>query len=515
MECAVHEISRKLRHIANDATLSPGQKAHFLALEAENTLPYPKLDPATQKALDQRVICDMHEGHAPYKPRYVLPDYSIVLKNGSEYLELPVPETLDEAINTLMIAYHHVPSVTGMPVYIGQLDDLLLPFCDGIDSEDLYRKIKLFWRYLDRTLPDAFMHANIGPSDNRVARVILRVDAELKQTAPNLTFLYDPQVSTDQILALATNNIVECSKPHIANHPIHADTFGERGYGIVSCYNSLPLAGGASTLTRINLKEVALRSTDETDFIDRMLPHYVEQNFRLMEQRIDYLFNESNFFTSFLVEEGWIERHRFTAMFGIFAMAEAVNELQEKAGRTGRYGFDETANALGHKISAALADQVGNRPMENVWRGRALLHSQAGLSSDVGATPGVRIPYGTEPDPIAHVQALAAHHQYYQSGISEILTLDETIKNNPKAMLQLCKGAFSCGFREFTANVASNDLVRVTGYMVRLSDIKKFNAQEGSRTNTTALGAEAADVTGILERQPRVVSRELCPSYSQ
>jgi hypothetical protein len=109
----------KLRAIANDATLSPAQKAHYLSLEAENMLAYPDLDAETQGALDKRVICDMYEGHAPYKPRYVLPDYSIVLKNGSEYLELPVPETLDEAINTLMIAYHHVPSVTGMPVFIG------------------------------------------------------------------------------------------------------------------------------------------------------------------------------------------------------------------------------------------------------------------------------------------------------------------------------------------------------------------------------------------------------------
>ena len=225
----------KLRNITNDATLSPGQKAHYLSLEAENMLAYPALDAETREALDQRVICDMYEGHAPYKPRYVLPDYSIVLANGSEYLELPVPETLDEAINTLMIAYHHVPSVTGMPVFIGHLDKLLLPFCDGVGDEELYTKIKLFWRYLDRTLPDAFMHANIGPTDNRVARTILRVDAELKQIAPNLTFLYDPQVSGEEILAIASNNIVECSKPHIANHPVHAAAFDERGYGIVSC----------------------------------------------------------------------------------------------------------------------------------------------------------------------------------------------------------------------------------------------------------------------------------------
>jgi len=68
------------------------------------------------------------------------------------------------------------------------------------------------------------------------------------------------------------------------------------------------------------------------------------------------------------------------------------------------------------------------------------------------------------------------------------------------------------GYREFTANVASNDLVRVTGYMVKLSDIATFDAQ-GSRTNTTFLGAEAAKNTGILERKPRVAALETTPSY--
>ena len=511
----MQETIRKLRSIANDATLSPAQKKHHLSLEAENMLPYPSLDAETQEALDQRVICDMYEGHAPYKPRYVLPDYSVVLNRGSEYLELPVPETLDEAINTLMIAYHHVPSITGIPVYIGQLDSLLLRFCEGVSDVELYEKIKLFWRYLDRTLPDAFMHANIGPTDNRVARAILSVDAELKQTAPNLTFLYDPRISSDEMLAIACNNIVECCKPHIANHPVHAAAFDDRGYGIVSCYNVLPIAGGASTLTRINLKEVALRSSGKDDFFTHQLPRYLDLNFRLTQARIDYLFNESNFFQSFLVEEGWIEPGRFTAMFGVFAMAEAVNVLQDKEARGGRYGFDEEANSLGNRVSQTIAEAVNSRSLNNVWRGRALLHSQAGLSDDVDATPGVRIPYGTEPDPVTHIEALSAHHQFYPSGISEILTVDESIRNNPEAIQQLCKGAFERGFREFTVNVASNDLVRVTGYMVRLSDIRKFNEQQGSRTNTTVLGAEAADVTGILDRRPRVVGNELYRGHGQ
>ncbi|MDD7910515.1 YjjI family glycine radical enzyme [Pseudovibrio exalbescens] len=504
----MQELQARFKTITEDPSLSFSQKARALSLEAENSLAYPELDEDTARALEERVICDMYEGHAPFKPRYVMPDYSVVLKKGSEFLELEPAQTLDEAINSLMIAYHHVPSVTNMPVFLGHLDDLLLPYCDGVSEEALYSKIKLFWRYLDRVLPDAFMHANIGPSDNQVARAILKVDSELKQVAPNLTFIWDPEVSSDEIFQMACDSIIECSKPHIANHPVHQPIFDSAGYGIASCYNALPLCGGASTLTRINLYEVAKRSVSVEDFFQNVLPRYVDLNFRLTQVRVNHLFEKSRFFESFLVKEGWIAKDRFTAMFGIFAMAEAVNELQEKAGVAGRYGHDDAANSLGHRISAALAEAVASREMEYVWRGRAMLHSQAGLSDDGGCTPGVRIPYGSEPDPVTHIQALAGHHGYYTSGVSEILTLDETIRNNREALSQLVKGAFSLGFREFSANISSNDLVRVTGYMVRLSDIQKFKESGGSRINTTVLGAEASVTGAILDRAPRVIAHE-------
>jgi YjjI family glycine radical enzyme len=494
--------------IIADPTLSSAQKARALSVAAENALPYPTLDQETAAALEARIICDMYEGHAPYKPRYVLPDFAVLLRDGSAHLELDAPQTLDEAINCLMIAYHHVPSVTGMPVYIGHLDALLLPFCDGVSDEALYRSIKLFWRYLDRTLPDAFMHANIGPTDNRVARTILRVDAELKQIAPNLTFFHDPAISGDDILRLCTANIIACSKPHIANHPIHKATFDDRGYGIVSCYNALPVGGGAATLVRLNLAAAAKTASGVEDYLATTLPHYAARTARLIRVRVKAL-ESSGFYHSFLVEEGWIAQDRFTAMFGIFAMAEAVNHLQDLAGRPGRYGHDTGANALGLRISERLAELVAAEPFEGLWQNRALLHSQAGLSTDVGLTPGIRIPYGTEPDPVTHVQALLPQHHLFPSGVSEILTLDETVRSNPEAVFRLAKGALASGLREFTANVAGNDLVRVTGYMIRLSDVAQHNAGKGSRTNTTALGAEAAGQTGILNRCPRVVAHEM------
>ncbi|MEE9682100.1 YjjI family glycine radical enzyme [Lelliottia amnigena] len=501
-------MQQRCQQIVTSPVLTPEQKRHFLALEAENNLPYPGLPPAARSALDDGFICDMFEGHAPFKPRYVLPDYAKFLANGSEWLELEGAKDLDDALSLLTILYHHVPSVTSMPVFLGHLDALLQPYVRILTQDEIESRIKRFWRYLDRTLPDAFMHANIGPEDSPVARAILCADAELKQVAPNLTFIYDPKITPDDLLLEVAKNICECSKPHISNGPINDRIFTKGGFGVVSCYNSLPLAGGGSTLVRLNLKAIAEHSESTEDFFDRTLPHYCQQQIVIIDARCDFLYQQSGFFeNSFLVKEGLIDADRFVPMFGMYGLAEAVNVLSEKSGHPGRYGKDEQANALGYRISEQLAHFVENTPVKHGWKQRAMLHAQSGISSDSGTTPGARLPYGDEPDPISHLLAVAPHHKHYPSGISDILTLDETIKRNPQAVVQLCLGAFNAGMREFTANVAGNDLVRVTGYMVRLSDLEKYRA-EGSRTNTTWLGEEAARNTRILERQPRVISHE-------
>ncbi|WP_392562040.1 YjjI family glycine radical enzyme [Orbus sturtevantii] len=495
--------------VVTDSNLSPKQKSNNLALLAENHLPYVELDLETKHALEQRVICDMYEGHAPYKPRYVLPDYQLYLKQGSVWLELEPANDFDDALNMLTIIYHHVPSVTGMPVYLGRLDELLLPYVGSLTENELYARLKRFWIMLDRNLPDAFMHANIGPSDNIICRLLLRIDRELKQVAPNLTFFYDEKITPESLLTVAIACICETGKPHIANYNLIAKDFDKMGFGVVSCYNSLPVAGGGSTLSRINLKEVALRSEDRHDFLTNMLPYYCRLQLNLIKERSQFLYEKSNFFTnSFLVNEGLIKPERFAPMFGIFAMAEAVNILQEKAHLSGRYGQDEQADLLALEISQQLADFVNQHTVTYGWRNKAMLHAQSGISIDHGLTPGVRIPYGEEPDPVSHIMSVFVHHKYYSSGISDILTIDETIKNNQAALLKICLAAFELGMREFTANISGNDLVRVTGYMVRLSDIAKFK-QQGSRTNTTVLGSEAAsDSSGFLHRQPRVISHE-------
>lgn len=140
-------LQQRCQHIVTSPVLTPEQKRHFLALEAENNLPYPALPEAARAALDEGFICDMFEGHAPYKPRYVLPDYAKFLANGSEWLELEGAKDLDDALSLLTILYHHVPSVTSMPVYLGQLDEILSPYVKILTQDEIDSRIKRFWRY--------------------------------------------------------------------------------------------------------------------------------------------------------------------------------------------------------------------------------------------------------------------------------------------------------------------------------------------------------------------------------
>ena len=44
--------------------------------------------------LQNQMICDLNEGYAIYRPRYILPDYNVYIKKGCEFLELPAPKIL-------------------------------------------------------------------------------------------------------------------------------------------------------------------------------------------------------------------------------------------------------------------------------------------------------------------------------------------------------------------------------------------------------------------------------------
>ncbi|MBJ7357628.1 YjjI family glycine radical enzyme [Nocardioides sp.] len=509
------ELRRLARDVIDDPRLTYRQRMHNLAVLAENALEPPPVSDACAQALEKRLICDMYEGNAPHRPRYVLPDYATLLRDGSRFLELEPARDLDEALTTLLIGYSQVPSITGYPVWLGDLDALLEPYVGELDDDELHRRLRLFWISLDRMFPDAFTHANLGPRDGRVVRMALRLERELHQVVPNLSLKVDPDLTPDDLVRDAVETVFECGQPHFVNHPMMVAGLGP-SYGVASCYNSLRTGGGSHTLVRLNLAEVAnLHSGDRDSFLDVLLPHYVELTAELMEARIRHLVEEARFFEhSWLVTDGLLHLDRYSAMFGVYGLAEAVSRVLEHEGGSGRYGHDPEANALAEQILARVSELVATRPLPYCEgnHGRALLHSQSGIDSDVGVTAGCRVPVGEEPGLVEHLRTITPHHELFPAGISDVLAFDETARRNPAAVVDVVRGAFRTGMRDFTFNLDSNDFIRITGYLVRKSDLAKLDAPtpEGARHGSTFLGAGSVRESHVDQRVPkRVVAHEL------
>ena len=507
-----YELQTEVRRVVENPALTYRQRVQQLATLAENAVPPPPVSEACARALDKRVICDMYEGNAPYRPRYVLPDYAVALTNGSAFLELPPANDLEEALAFLLILYTQVPSITGYPVYVGDLDTLLAPYVDGVTDDELYRRMRLFWISLDRMFPDAFTHTDLGPDDTRVGRTILRLERELLQVVPNLTLRVDPERTPDGYLLDAVRTVFACGKPHFANHPLMTHDLGER-YAVVSCYNSLKIGGGSHTLVRLNLKEAVLQCGGGVDaFLAETLPMYVEETAELAEARIRYLVERAGFYEhNWMVQEGLVSLDRFSAMFGIFGLAEAVDLLMEREGAPdAHYGHDEPAAVLSYRITERVAELVAARIMPYCEGngGRSFLHSQSGIDSDEDVTAGTRIPVGNEPPLVDHLRVVAPHHRLFAAGVSDVLAFDDTARRNPQAVVDVIRGAFEQGMRDFTFNLDSNDFVRITGYLVRKSDLAKLPAQ-GARHSTTYLGAGSVARSHVSERAlKRVISGE-------
>ena len=504
----MHEFVERARGLVQDSTLGYDQKIRQLATLATSAIPTPALSDDAQRALDERVICDMYEGNAPFAPRYVLPDYAKALREGLDYLELAPPETLDDAIAFLQIMYAHVPSVTTYPVYLGELDELLEPFvpADMTDAE-LGAKLRRFWIGIDRMVPDAFAHLNVGPHDSRVTRSIFRVERSLRQAVPNITLKVDPEVTPDDLIEDAVRTVFETGKPHFVNHPMMVADHGDR-YAAVSCYNSLKIGGGAHTLVRLNLKEAALRHTGTSEqFLAAALPHWVELTAEMGEARVRSLVEEQRFFdTHWLATEGLIDLHRFTAMFGIFGLAECVNHLMVLDGNdrdgAARYGHDADADALSVRVVERVAELVAARPMPYCEGGTGYcsLHSQGGIELDDRVTAGTRIPVGDEPDLLSHITTCAVHHHLFPAGISDIFHVDETAVRNPQAMVDIVKGALGQGMRDFTFNLANNEFVRITGYLVRKRDLARIADAAHVRHGSDHLAAGSENAYHLTQR---------------
>jgi YjjI family glycine radical enzyme len=276
-------------------------------------------------------------------------------------------------------------------------------------------------------------------------------------------------------------------------------------YGVVSCYNSLPAGGGAYTLNRLNLRasvEAHLATGGELEqYLAETLPRHVALTAELIGSRIRFLVEQARWFDhDWLVEEGLVARDRFTAMFGLYGVAEAAELLLAAEDRPARYGFDAEADDLVHRLVARIDHLVRATPMPycEVSGGAASLHAQSGIDTDLDTTAGVRVPVGREPGLYQHIRAVAPNHRHFPAGISDVFRFDPTVEQNPLAVVAVVRGAFAAGMRDFTFEVAGNGFTRVTGYLVRRKDVDAVKS--GARHSSTFLGATAIENQRLDDR---------------
>lgn len=456
------------------------------------------------KLLELGVLSDLGEGYAPICPRYLLPDYDLFLQKGCSFLRIDPPNDLFEAIEALKMFYRHIPSITNFPVYLGRLDRMLQPFIQ--DEAQARKLIKHFLIFLDRTISDSYAHANIGPEATLAGEILLDCDYELQNATPSITLLYDPAITPDDFAARCARNDLACAKPSFANDAVYRGAYPVE-YGIASCYNVLPVGGGAFTLARLNLKAAAEQAASANDLLERVLPEAVRLNCAFMDAKIAFLLEKSLFFRSnFLVQEGFLHLDRFTGMFGVVGLAECVNHLEMLEGRAGLlYGHSGAADSLAHRVMRRLADlvQAYQSPYCAISGGHYSLHAQVGLDIDIGVSSGARIPIGDEIALYDHLRHAGQFHPYFHSGVGDIFPFEVTAKRNPESLVDLIKGAFSVGMRYFSAYASDSDVIRITGYLVKKSDIERLARGEAVQQDNVIWGLGEVQNSHILERKVR------------
>lgn len=457
--------------------------------------------------INNQMICDLNEGYAMYRPRYILPDYEVYIKNGCKFLDLKAPTNLDECLDGLLILYSHVPSITSFPVFIGHIDTLLEPFITN--EEEDYIKIKRFLNHIDKVITDSFCHADIGPYSTRAGKMILKAIIELENATPNMSIKYDKEKTDREFAKLAALACLKVSKPSFANDSYYTKDLGD--YALASCYNALPLCGGAYTLTRLRLGTIAKSAKTVDDMINNVLPKVVKLALSTIDKRIKYIVEKSNFFeSSFLVDEGFLKRENFTGMFAIVGLADAVNNLLEKEGISETFG----KSSRGDEIATSIMEKL--QEVNNAHRGvysertgdRYLLHAQVGASldeEDKNNTPAHRVKVGQEPALLEQLKQSAPFHKYFPSGTGDLYAFDQTYEDHLDALLDIIEGAFALGYRYITTYEKNTDLIRVTGYLVKKSEVEKARRGEAVLQDTTWFGSGTDENAQVFDRTLRTM----------
>ena len=496
------KYQEEIERIMKDPKLTYWQRSDALATYAENLLDYPEGTPEDFFILmENREICDLGEGHGPWSPRYILPDYEKFLKEGSSFLRLDPPKNLQEALNSLLIFYHNAHSVSRFPVFLGRLDDLLEEYVIKEEYDKAKELFRLFLINIDRTMSDSFVQVNIGPRETVTGNILLELMPDLQNITPNMSLLYDPKITPDEFAKKALYSALKCANPAFAYDPFYRERVGEN-YGLASCYNGLLIGGGAFTLTRLRLGTISENCKDSKDFFENRLPYCIDTQLKFMDAKIRNVVENRVFFeTDWMVKEGFVHPDRFVGLFGLVGLCECVNNLMARDGKSGRMGHDEEADQLGVKILETIEKAVNEHYCPYSYNHHFVLHAQVGADNDEGNSAGTRIAYGDEPELYDHLRNCGLYHHFFPSGVGDLFPFDETAFRNLDALLDIFKGGFKVGVKYMSTYLGNGDLVRVTGYLMKRSEVEKLKKGEVVANDSVSLVTQKSTMRHLNERK--------------
>lgn len=117
----------------------------------------------------------------------------------------------------------------------------------------------------------------------------------------------------------------------------------------------------------------------------------------------------------------------------------------------------------------------------------------------------MRIPVGDEPENLLdHLRHSARFHEYFPTGVGDIFPFAVTARKNPGALVDIVKGAFQLGVKYMSFYASDSDLVRITGFLVKRSEMEKYRNHDVVLQNTTVLGSKNYDTNHLEMRKERM-----------
>ena len=91
--------------------------------------------------------------------------------------------------------------------------------------------------------------------------------------------------------------------------------------------------------------------------------------------------------------------------------------------------------------------------------------------------------------------------EYFDAGASDIYEFDKTAKENIIGVKCIVNGAMKKGLKVMAINSSDSELTRITGFLVKKSDISKIKEGIDLREDTVSICHRCIENLGILNRK--------------